>query len=100
MHLELADQEGFALACRQGRVLGFDGKTLIHPSQIEIANATFGPDEAALTEARAIITAFEEATASGKGVVVVGGRLVENLHVAEARRLLALAQAIEAMRAP
>jgi citrate lyase beta subunit len=73
------------LSCEQGRDLGFDGKSLIHPKQIAAANATFGPDAAELASARNIIAAFEEATAQGKGVVVVNGRLVENLHVEEAQ---------------
>jgi citrate lyase subunit beta/citryl-CoA lyase len=96
VHLDLEDAEGFAAACRQGRELGFDGKTLIHPKQLQAANAVFGPDEAAVAEARRIIAAFEAAQAAGQGVVVVEGRLVESLHVAEARRLVALAEAIAA----
>lgn len=96
VHLDLNDEEGFATACRQGRELGFDGKTLIHPKQIEPANAAFGPSPADVAWARKIIAAFEEARAAGKGVVVVDGKLVENLHVAEARRLVGLAEAVQA----
>jgi citrate lyase subunit beta/citryl-CoA lyase len=96
VYLDLNDQEGFAASCRQGRELGFDGRTLIHPKQIEAANAAFGPSEDAVAYARKIIAAFEEARAAGKGVVVVDGKLVENLHVAEAQRLVALADAIAA----
>ena len=87
---------GFAEACRQGRDLGFDGKTLIHPKQIEPANAAFGPSDADVAWARRIIAAYDDARAAGKGVVVVDGRLVENLHVLEARRLVALAEMIDA----
>jgi citrate lyase subunit beta/citryl-CoA lyase len=96
VHLDLSDEEGFRASCRQGRELGFDGKTLIHPKQIEAANAAFGPNEADIAWARKIIAAFEEARGQGKGVVVVDGKLVENLHVAEARRLVAMAEAIAA----
>ena len=94
VHLDLEDEAGFAQACAGGRELGFDGKTLIHPRQIEAANAAFGPSAGAVDTARRLIAAFEEAQAAGKGVVVVDGRLVENLHVAEARRTVALADAI------
>jgi citrate lyase subunit beta/citryl-CoA lyase len=96
VYLDLADEEGFQASCRQGRELGFDGKTLIHPKQIEAANAAFGPGESDIAWARKIIAAFEEARGQGKGVVVVDGKLVENLHVAEARRLVAMAEAIAA----
>ena len=95
VHLDLDDEPGFAEACRQGRDLGFDGKTLIHPKQIEPANAAFGPSDADVAWARRIIAAYDEARAAGKGVVVVDGRLVENLHVLEARRLVALAEMID-----
>jgi citrate lyase subunit beta / citryl-CoA lyase len=95
VHLDLADEQGFDQACRQGRDFGFDGKTLIHPKQITPANRVFGPDPEALAEAQTIIEAFETAQAQGKGVVVVGGKLVEHLHVQEAKRLQAVAQAIE-----
>ena len=94
VHLDLADDAGFAAACRQGRDLGFDGKTLIHPRTIEVANATFGPSGEEVAAARRIIEAHAAADAAGKGVVVVDGRLVEALHVAEARRVVALAAAI------
>ncbi|MGH6899028.1 MAG: HpcH/HpaI aldolase/citrate lyase family protein, partial [Geminicoccaceae bacterium] len=97
VHLDLQDDEGFAAACRQGAELGFDGKTLIHPGQIEPANAAFAPDAAALARARRIIEAHEQALREGKGVVVVEGRLVENLHVVEAQRQVLLADAIAAM---
>lgn len=98
VHLDLADDAGFEEACRQGRSLGFDGKTLIHPKTIETANRVFSPAEEEVTRARRIIEAHAEAVASGKGVAVVDGRLVEGLHVEEARRLVALAEAIAALR--
>lgn len=95
VHLDLADDEGFAAACRQGRELGFDGKTLIHPKQIAAANAAFAPTPEEVEWSRRIIAAHSEAAAAGKGVVLVEGRLIENLHVENARRLLALAGEIE-----
>jgi citrate lyase subunit beta/citryl-CoA lyase len=95
VQLDLEDEELLLLSCEQGRDLGFDGKSLIHPKQIAAANATFAPDGEEVASARNIIAAFEEAAAQGKGVVVVNGRLVENLHVEEAQRQLALAEAIE-----
>lgn len=94
VHLDLADAEGFAASCRQGRELGFDGKTLIHPQQIEPANAAFSPTADEVERARRIIAAYAEATAAGKGAIRVEGRLVEALHVEEARRVVALAEAI------
>jgi citrate lyase subunit beta/citryl-CoA lyase len=96
VHLDLADEAGFEAACLQGRDLGFDGKTLIHPKTIGAANAAFGPSPDELTAARRIMVAHAEAASFGKGVVVVDGRLVEALHVEAARRLLALADAIAA----
>ena len=94
VHLDLNDDAGFAESCRQGRELGFDGKTLIHPKTIEAANRAFAPSEAEIDFSRRVIAAHAEATAAGKGVVVVDGRLIENLHVESARRLVALAEAI------
>ncbi len=94
VQLDLENDELLTLSCEQGRDLGFDGKSLIHPRQIAAANAAFAPDEQAVAGAREIIEAFEQAQAEGKGVVVVKGRLVENLHVEEAKRNLALADAI------
>ncbi|GAB2178225.1 HpcH/HpaI aldolase/citrate lyase family protein [Dongia sp. agr-C8] len=96
VHLDLADDAGYEAVCRQGRDLGFDGKTLIHPKQIDAANRAFAPTPAELEAARAILAAWKEARAEGKGMVVVGGRLVEKLHVDEAERLLALHEAISA----
>jgi citrate lyase subunit beta/citryl-CoA lyase len=95
VHLDLSDDEGFAVAYRQGRELGFDGKTLIHPKQIAAANAAFAPTPEEVEWSRRIIAAHSEAAAAGKGVVPVEGRLIENLHVENARRLLALAGEIE-----
>lgn len=94
VHLDLQDSDGLEASCRQGRELGFDGKSLIHPGQIAAANAAFSPAADELERALAIETAWQQARARGEAVVVVAGRLVENLHVAEARRLLALAEAI------
>lgn len=94
VHLDLADEAGFAAQCRQGRSMGFDGKTLIHPKQIAAANDAFAPSAEEIAHAGKIITAHREAIAAGKGIVVVDGRLVENLHVAAAERTLALAEAV------
>lgn len=99
VHLDLDDDEGYAASCCQGLELGFDGKTLIHPKQIETANRTFAPDERALADAEKIIAAHKAAADEGKGVVVVDGRLVENLHVEDAKRQVQLAKAIRAMTA-
>jgi citrate lyase subunit beta/citryl-CoA lyase len=97
VHLDLEDEAGFAASCRQGAALGFDGKTLIHPKQIDPANAAFAPDAEAVARARRIIEAHEQAARAGRGVVVVDGRLVENLHVVEARRQVQLAEAVAGM---
>lgn len=94
VHLDLADEAGFAAVCAQGRAFGFDGKTLIHPTQIAPANAAFAPSDDEVAQAKKIIAAHEAALAAGKGIVVVDGRLVENLHVEAAQRTLAFAQAI------
>ncbi|WP_134678977.1 HpcH/HpaI aldolase/citrate lyase family protein [Paracoccus ravus] len=88
------DEDGLRFECEQGRDMGFDGKTLIHPAQLAIANAVFGPSEDEVALARRQIEAFDEAKAQGKGVAVVDGRIVENLHVATARATLAKAEAI------
>ncbi|MCV2870115.1 CoA ester lyase [Defluviimonas sp. WL0002] len=90
------DAEGLAAECEQGRDMGFDGKTLIHPAQIDIANNAFAPSNAEIELARRQIAAFQEASSAGQGVAVVDGRIVENLHVASARELLARAEAIAA----
>jgi (3S)-malyl-CoA thioesterase len=88
------DEDGLAAECAEGRDFGFDGKTLIHPAQVEIANAAFAPSEAEIDLARRQIAAFEAAEAEGQGVAVVDGKIVENLHVATARKTLARADAI------
>ncbi len=95
VHLDLSDDEGFAAHCLQGKELGFDGKTLIHPKTIAKANEVFAPSGEEIAWSHKIIAAHAEATAEGKGVVVVEGKLVENLHVEAANRLVALAEAIE-----
>jgi len=95
VHLDLLDEEGFAFACRQGRELGFDGKTLIHPAQIARANTAYAPSREEIEWSRRIIAAHAEATSAGKGVVLVDGKLIESLHVENARRLVALAEEID-----
>src|SRR5215831_8503109 len=94
VHLDLADEDGFIASCRQGRELGFDGKTVMHPKQIAGANAAFAPTRDEIEWSRRIIAAHDEAVAAGKGVALVDGRLIENLHVENARRLLALSEEI------
>ena len=93
------DNEGLTAECEQGRDMGFDGKTLIHPAQVEIANAAFAPDAAEIDLARRQIAAFEEAEAAGTGVAVVDGKIVENLHVVTAKQILAKADAIAELTA-
>ena len=94
VHLDLDDEAGFAAACAQGRELGFDGKTLIHPKQVAAANAAFAPAPDEVEWSRRIIAAHEAAAREGKGIVLVDGKLIENLHVEEAHRIVALAAAI------
>ncbi|MDA0996618.1 MAG: CoA ester lyase [Proteobacteria bacterium] len=94
VHLDLDDDAGFRAACEQGRDLGMDGKTLIHPKTIAIANEVFAPSTADVTWAKRIIAAHGEAVKAGKGVILVDGKLIENLHVTEAKRLVGLADAI------
>jgi citrate lyase subunit beta/citryl-CoA lyase len=91
---DLQDVTGFEAECRQGRELGFDGKTLIHPGQVEPCNRVFAPTAAQIEESRAILQAWEQALARGLGVATVNGRMIENLHVDNARRILAVADAI------
>ena len=88
------DDEGLRRECNQGRDMGFDGKTLIHPAQVAIANEVFAPSEEELTLARRHIAAYDEAERAGKGVAVVDGKIVEKLHVVAAERMLARAAAI------
>jgi len=94
VHLEFRDLDSFRQACEQARDMGFDGKSLIHPSQIDPANAAFGFDDEAVDHARRVLDAWQAATAAGKGVAVLDGQLVENLHAAEAQRVLAFADAL------
>lgn len=89
-----SDSDGLAAECAQGRDMGFDGKTLIHPAQIATANRAFAPSEDEIALSRRQIAAYEAAEAAGQGVAVVDGRIVENLHVATARQTLAKAEAI------
>ncbi|GAA2034017.1 CoA ester lyase [Terrabacter terrae] len=94
---DVKDAEGFLAEARQGRELGFDGKTLIHPGQVESCNEVFAPSAAQVEQARAVIEAFEAAQAQGRGVATLDGRLIENLHVDTARKVLATAEAIAAL---
>ena len=91
---ELGNEAAFRESCEQGKALGFDGKTLIHPRQVAIANEVFGVAESALERARHIVAAWEQAAADGRGIAVVDGQMIEGLHAEEARRLLDLAAAI------
>jgi (3S)-malyl-CoA thioesterase len=91
------DADGLRVECEQGRDMGFDGKTLIHPAQLDVANTAFAPSEAEVELARRQIAAFEEAEAKGLGVAVVDGKIVENLHIVTARQVLAKAEAIAAL---
>jgi citrate lyase subunit beta/citryl-CoA lyase len=99
VYLDLNDETGFESACKQGQELGFDGKTLIHPKQVGPCNRVFTPKPQDVAWSRRIIEAHAAATARGEGVVVVDGRLVENLHVESARRVVGMADAIAAMEA-
>ncbi|SDE13548.1 HpcH/HpaI aldolase/citrate lyase family protein [Nocardioides lianchengensis] len=94
---DVKDTDGFLAECRQGREMGFDGKTLIHPGQVEGANAAFAPSEQAVADARGLIQAWEDG--AGSGVVTFNGRMVENLHVESARRTLDIHEAIRALDA-
>ena len=96
---DIQDADGFKAVCRQGLEMGFDGKTLIHPSQVEPCNEIFAPSASELEMAGKIVTAFKTAQAEGKGVVTVDGRMIENLHVEQAERALALAAAIKELQA-
>lgn len=98
VHLDLNDDEGFEASCRQGRELGFDGKSLIHPKTLAAANTAYGPSEADIEHARRVIDAFDAAIAEGKGVALLDGNLVENLHAQTARQLLELADNIAALQ--
>lgn len=91
------DEEGLRASCLQGREMGFDGKTLIHPAQLEVTNEVFSPAPEDIALAERYVEAFADAEAKGQGVAVVDGRIVENLHVETARALLAKAEAIRAI---
>jgi len=93
---DIADEEGFRRECGQGRDMGFDGKTLIHPNQITPCNAAFSPSDVEITQARKIIAAFELPENQAKGVVQLDGRMVERMHADMARRTVAIADAISA----
>ncbi len=92
---DVKDTDGFLAECRQGREMGFDGKTLIHPGQVEGANEAFAPSEKAVEDARGILQAWEDG--KGSGVVTYNGRMIENLHVESARRTLSIHEAIAAL---
>ena len=94
---DVKDLDGFEAECAQGVEFGFDGKTLIHPGQVDIANQAWAPSTDEVDHARRVIAAFDEAVADGRGVVTVDGRMIENLHVANAQRTLAIAEAIAAL---
>ena len=90
---DVKDTDGFLAECRQGREMGFDGKTLIHPGQVEGANSAFAPSSSAVEEAHGILQAWEDG--AGTGVVTYNGRMIENLHVESAKRTLSLHEAIQ-----
>jgi citrate lyase subunit beta/citryl-CoA lyase len=94
---DVKNLDGFRTECAQGFEMGFDGKTLIHPDQVGICNDVWAPSEADIEHARGLIAAFDEGIAAGKGVVTYNGRMIENLHVVNAQRLLAVADAIAAL---
>lgn len=94
---DVKDPEGFLAECVQGAEMGFDGKTIIHPTQVEPCNEAYAPSEQEIEHARRVIEAFEAGVAEGKGVITVDGRMIENLHVDNARRALAVAEAIAAL---
>lgn len=95
VHLSLDDESGLKQSCIQGRDMGFDGKTLIHPNQIVLANEIFGPSNLEISEAQEKITAYEAAIKSGAGIAVLNGKLIEELHIQDAKRILALASALQ-----
>src|SRR5262249_46694960 len=97
---DIQDAAGFARECEEGRNLGFDGKTLVHPSQIEPCNAAYSPAEDEVARAQKIVAAFGQPGDAGKGVITVDGRMVELMHAEIARRTVALSEAIVAKAAP
>ena len=94
---DIRDSDGFLVEAQQGHALGFDGKTLVHPSQVEPTNTVWAPSDDEVDFSRRVIQAFEEAEADGRGVITVDGKMIENLHVDTARRVLAVADAIAAL---
>ncbi len=94
VHLDFRNSASFEIACEDGRAIGFDGKTLIHPTQIEVANRVFGYSTEQIEHARRILDVWQEALAQGQGVAVLDGKLVENLHAAEAERVISFADAL------
>jgi citrate lyase subunit beta/citryl-CoA lyase len=94
---DVKNPEGFAAECAQGADMGFDGKTLIHPTQVEPCNEAYSPSAEEIEYSRRVIEAFEQGLADGVGVVTVDGRMIENLHVDNARRAIAIADAIAAL---
>ena len=97
VHLDLEDVAGFRQSCIQGRQLGMDGKTLIHPKTIDAANEVFAPADEEVAWSKRVIDAHAEAEKAGKGVLLIDGKLIENLHVEQAKRLVTMADAISAM---
>ncbi len=97
---DIGDPDGFARECTQARDMGFDGKTIIHPSQIEACNAAFAPSADEVAQAKEIIAAFDRPENAGKGVIALHGRMVERLHVDMARRTVAIAEAITRAHSP
>ncbi len=97
VYLDIKNEAGLRAVCEQGHALGFDGKTLIHPGQIAVTNAVFGPDAAAVEHARRLLDCWEQATVQGRGVAVLDGKLIETMHVDEARRLLDAAAHIDSI---
>jgi citrate lyase subunit beta/citryl-CoA lyase len=97
VHNEIDDLEALASVCREGAVLGFDGKSLIHPSHLTICNAAFSPPADEVAWARAVIATFADPANAGKGALRVAGRLAERLHCVQAERLISVAAAIAAM---
>lgn len=98
VHLDLNDDDGFSASCQQGKELGMDGKTLIHPKTIDMANDIFSPSPEAIDWSTRIIAAHEQAEREGKGVVLVEGKLIENLHVQSAKHLIDMAEAIKSLQ--
>jgi citrate lyase subunit beta/citryl-CoA lyase len=96
VHLDFRNEASFRTACEQARAMGFDGKTLIHPTQVDPANVAFGFDATAIEDAGRVLETWRAAVAAGKGVAELDGRLIENLHAAEAERVLAFAAALDA----